>query len=275
VLTLETLKEILDNFPNAKFVKLQGMGEPLLNKNIPELLDELERRDIAIELFSNGTVFTEKLASQILSHKKLTFRFSLDASYKELFEKIRQGGDFDLITGNIRKLIKLRGSKKEPVISIWAVVTKETVDDIYNLIIKVKELGADYLDLQMFITDWGKQDLKQQIDKLKQPINNDLITEIKKTAGAYNLKVNIKTENFFTPKNKCSAPFTTTYISVKGDVIPCCILADADTIKMGNVLENNFKNIWNNEKYITLRKHIKEHKLDEFCKNCYLQEYRS
>ncbi len=47
------------------------------------------------------------------------------------------------------------------------------------------------------------------------------------------------------------------------------ILADADTVKMGNVFEQDFATIWNDAPYRTLRQQIRDHQLPEFCKNCY------
>ena len=57
------------------------------------------------------------------------------------------------------------------------------------------------------------------------------------------------------------------YISVNGDVIPCCL---AGVPSFGNMMEGGFAKVWNGETYQTYRRHVYTATPYGMCKNCYL-----
>jgi radical SAM protein with 4Fe4S-binding SPASM domain len=57
------------------------------------------------------------------------------------------------------------------------------------------------------------------------------------------------------PHNRCWWIYYSTVICWNGDVVPCCRDAQGDYI-MGNVLTQDFKEIWNSEKYKKFRHEI-------------------
>lgn len=59
-------------------------------------------------------------------------------------------------------------------------------------------------------------------------------------------------------------------VAADGDVVPCCVIAESDVIRMGNLFEEDFSVIWNSEAYRRFRHRIRTHDLHDFCKNCYL-----
>jgi radical SAM protein with 4Fe4S-binding SPASM domain len=69
----------------------------------------------------------------------------------------------------------------------------------------------------------------------------------------------------------CMLPWTETMINWDGSVLPCCAVY-SEKYAFGNILENSFKEIWNNEMYIAARKEILGIKNDRqtichICKN--------
>jgi radical SAM protein with 4Fe4S-binding SPASM domain len=75
--------------------------------------------------------------------------------------------------------------------------------------------------------------------------------------------------NFLSKEKPCRWPWTSAYVASNGDVVPCCIVADSDTVCMGNVFEQPFGEIWNGPAYRQLREQIRSHQLPSFCHNCY------
>ena len=53
----------------------------------------------------------------------------------------------------------------------------------------------------------------------------------------------------------CMLPWTETMINWDGSVLPCCAVY-SEKYAFGNILENSFKEIWNNEMYVSARKEI-------------------
>lgn len=97
-----------------------------------------------------------------------------------------------------------------------------------------------------------------------------VLKESQRVASENQVDLRIFYGNFFSKKKKCAWPWTNVYIASNGDVVPCCNLADSDTIKMGNVFEKDFSEIWNSKEYQDLRDRIRTHNLPDFCKNCYI-----
>ena len=50
---------------------------------------------------------------------------------------------------------------------------------------------------------------------------------------------------------------------------PCCEIADSSVVKMGNVFEERFADIWNNDRYRELRRRIAEDDIPDYCRGCY------
>ena len=75
------------------------------------------------------------------------------------------------------------------------------------------------------------------------------------------------------PISHCTA-WLMPFIFVTGHVIPCCSGNEAGNrdfqkaTSLGNIYEHSFKDIWNGEKYKTLRKMIRENKVPTACRDC-------
>ena len=96
------------------------------------------------------------------------------------------------------------------------------------------------------------------------------VGEAENTAREIGLDLGISRNDYYTRRRKCVWPWTGAYVAANGDVVPCCIIADSDTAKMGNVFERDFGEIWNSPAYREFRKRIRNHDLPGYCRNCYL-----
>jgi len=54
----------------------------------------------------------------------------------------------------------------------------------------------------------------------------------------------------------CYIPWYSTMISINGDVYPCCCFYDGQVV-LGNIFEEDFSRIWNNDKYQQFRADLK------------------
>jgi radical SAM protein with 4Fe4S-binding SPASM domain len=75
-------------------------------------------------------------------------------------------------------------------------------------------------------------------------------------------------ENLHASQAVCQQLFSSCYITVDGYVTPCSANPDPRIINFGNLLRQNFNEIWNNSQYIQLREEIKKGKIPQFCKDC-------
>ena len=141
---------------------------------------------------------------------------------------------------------------------------------IYDL---CSDIGFDKLTFQVHLTDWGKIEWRkinnQQQINIQDRIILETLEKIKKKSAKEKIKIEIFKENLLSYEKQCDWPWTSTYLSKTGDIVPCCIIGDEKVESFGNVNDQSFSDIWNSEKYIEFRDKIKKNEIPEYCKNCY------
>src|SRR5579859_655353 len=272
-LDLETFRAILAHFPRLARIKLQGMGEPLLNKGLVEMLNEGEKRGISMRFTTNGSVCTDAMASDIAKLKHTFMTISVDGSNAEVFEKIRVKGNFSRVVSNIRRFIGARNESGVPKIDLWCVVTRQNLHQLTELVRLAKELKVDGITFQLFVSNWGKDSMNSHTDPLRMepdaPELAEALGRARRVSEEEQVRLEIFDANLLSRKHKCPWPWKSAYVCSNGDVVPCCVIADSSVVKLGNVLEQPFSEIWNSEEYQSLREKIREHDLPSYCRNCY------
>jgi radical SAM protein with 4Fe4S-binding SPASM domain len=273
-LTLDTFIQILDRIPHAARVKLQGMGEPLLNKNLIPMLQAGEKRGLQMFFHTNGSIGDPEKAAQLVQLKNTHIIYSVDGATAETFERVRPGSRFERIVENILTLTKLRDIKSKLLVSAWTVITQNNVQELAQIVRLAKQLGLTQIVIQPQLTNWGKDKMLVHTDEIQVETESDLFTtqlaEAQAIATAEGINLAVNQSNRFTRQSPCACAWNSTYIAANGDVVPCSVIADADIVKMGNVFETDFKEIWNSPAYQSLREQITNHDLPEYCKHCYL-----
>ena len=273
-LSKEDFTRIIDQFPNLIQIKLQGMGEPLLNKDLIDMLEIGEARGIDMYFISNGSIMSDEIIERLLKLRRTRITFSIDGATRETFEEIRRGGNFERVTENITRLTSARGKAKRPEITCWTVVTRKNIDELADIVRLARKLGLDRITIQTFLTDWGKDSMREFTEALsvRDEVSRleEAIADARRTAEEEGIDIEINYKDYLSKKHKCEWPWMSAFISSNGDVVPCCIIADPDTICMGNVFREDFEVIWNSEKYQKLRDMIGAHRLPDFCRNCYI-----
>ena len=268
---------ILNQLPLLIWVKLQGMGEPMLNRDLFSMLELGEKRNIHMQFTTNGSLLKGDVARQISKLKNTSIHFSIDGASAEVFQSIRVGSRFDIVCENIKNFAALVEDPNQLRMSAWMVLTKKNVHEAKDVVRLVKQLGINVLTLQPFLNNWGKEDITQRVDQIKldpKPILSeeayDSLDEVEKAARQEGVDLKVFKGDFYSESRKCSWPWRSAYICANGDVVPCAILADSDTVKMGNIYEQEFKEIWNSNKYQLFRERHIRHELPKYCQHCYL-----
>ena len=102
-MTFEHFKRIIDQIP-LRSVKLQGLGEPFLNKNIGQMAQYAKSRGIHVTTISNGSILPDINTLKFFDE----IRISFDSANKLTFESLRRGAHFDSILNNITELIRIK-----------------------------------------------------------------------------------------------------------------------------------------------------------------------
>lgn len=116
-LDLALFKKAIDEIaPHAvELVRFTGDGEPLLHKNIFEMIKYAkEHVKGKVNLTTNGLVLNGQISEKLLSLPVDYIDISIDAYTEETYNKIRQGGDYNKLMRNIQSLLKMRGEMRSP-----------------------------------------------------------------------------------------------------------------------------------------------------------------
>lgn len=275
-MNLDEFKRILDNFPLTLKVNIQGMGEPLLNKDIVAMIKYAKRQGKFVTVTTNGMLLDKEMAVRLIASGLDRLLVSLDSADKEAYEAVRIGASFSKVVENISNFVKERGEKRSPEVIIWMLGLKETIIGLPQMVALADQLRVDGLVLQNRITGWGKEEWFKKSKELEIDPEGEQIKEVFKRAEkeARENKVNFSINNRYTifkkdKKEKCNWPWGGAYIASDGSVVPCCLIADPKVCRLGNVLQEEFQSIWNNQNYRVLRRAIRKNKAPVYCQKCY------
>ncbi len=272
-LTTERFISILRQLPMLRQIKLQGMGEPLLNRHLIEMLEEGEIGGRAISIVTNGSVYTENIAKQLSCLRGTTIIISMDGATAETFEAIRVNGNFQKVVDNVADLVRRRGRSVWPGIELRSVVTLRNAHELPDLVRLAKRLGVDKLTITTLLTDWGKEEMEESIasiDVSREDARVDrTIRKSREVAAEIGMPLSVEHGQRYSRANRCPWPWQSSYIAANGDVVPCCQIADSSVVKMGNVFSEPFADVWNNDKYRELRRRIADNDIPHYCRSCY------
>jgi sulfatase maturation enzyme AslB (radical SAM superfamily) len=107
---------------------LSNDGEPFMHPEYMMMLRKVDEKLRGVNVFitSNGSLLNEEMIDQLFSlrNNQYYFVFSLDASYRELYERIRVGGDFEKVERNVKYFLskKRLGDIRNPYVVLQFIV---------------------------------------------------------------------------------------------------------------------------------------------------------
>ncbi len=221
-------------------IKLLFRGEPLLHKDIVKMVAYAKQHGVIEVAFNtNASLLTESRAREFIEAGLDKIVCSVDGCTKEVYERIRIGGNFDVVLGNIKRLQEF---KKEMGVS-HPIVRVQMVDTPKN-----------HHQIPEYIEFWGK---------IADQVATEALYEWEHMA-----------EDPSVSKEFCCAQlWQRLMILWNGDVVLCCG-DNRGRLRVGNVMKDNLADIWQSERLKVYRGlHLKgeSHKM-EICRRCGLRK---
>lgn len=259
----DDFKKIIDQFPSAATIHLQGLGEPFLHKDIFQMIDYIKSKKKQASLTTNGTLLDEPIVDKILKSGLDFLEFSIDAATAKTYENIRTGANFEDVLSNIRRLTSKIGDK--PQLKVLTVVMEENYKELPDLVKLLHNLKISSIYL-IRAQGWSEE------QGLIGSRNIELDKEIEKYTEE--AKVIARKRGIYFDYSKlrkmssmaCKRPWISTSAAVDGYITPCCRVTNPGILNFGNILEKDFNDIWNNAEYKEFRRLAKKHL--SVCKNC-------
>jgi radical SAM protein with 4Fe4S-binding SPASM domain len=275
-MSLQSFKRIVRQFPYLNCVKIQGMGEPFLNRELFDMVAYCNVKGIATYINNNGTALDRERIERLFRSPPARLSFSLDTPDRQTYKALRGRDYFDRVVENISLAVKEKGrTGANTDIRIWCVLNSSNVDQMGELVRLARSLGVDNLSIQTRLGSFGKSDIRERNESIRVDMFDrrsiSMLKEAERLAGALGLDFEIYTGSYYSENRPCDWVKASVYISVEGEVLPCCVIGDPRIVTMGNIFDRGgFRRIWNSRRYKRLREAIGRNRLPSFCENCYI-----
>lgn len=273
-LTLDDFKLFVERIPTVMKIKLQGMGEPLLNTSLWEMVKYAGTKGIRVETNTNGTLLNERICHEILDSGLSSISISLDGATAQTFERIRARANFRGVVRNIKRLLALRGRSSVPKVRIWMLGMRENIHELPDVMRLCRELGVDHLTLQHDLVFWGKEPWLRKLSSRAlrdDPQAERTVHEATLLARRIGLPFRCYRGNRYSVAKgiRCAWPWYSVLVTADGYVCPCCVAADPRIVHFGDLKSQRFEDIWNSGKYQAFRRELRAGNIPTFCRGCY------
>jgi radical SAM protein with 4Fe4S-binding SPASM domain len=234
-------KKIIDEAKDhLEFAVPYGVGEPLLNPEIYDMIGYCRKVGVPTGISTNATILTREASRRLIESGLDYIIFAVDGATPETYAKYRKGGDFERVCANIHGFLKVKKELKSKIFCIVQMVRlKENRHEIPDLIRMWRIEGIDEVRIK-------KDDVHNEGSAI--PGDNDQRPPM---------------------RHPCYLLWRgPMYIHYDGTVFPCCYIYPEEAI--GNVRKNSLQEIWNSEKMVRLREAHIRGSLDGYkaCQNC-------
>ena len=291
-ISLAELIRITDQLPELEQVYLHGIGEPLLNKDLPDIIRHLKRRKVYVLFNSNGILLNQQRQQDLVAAGLDELRISLDAASSSGYKKIRNSNAFEGVVDNLKSFLLFQKQQQVayPKLSLWFLGTRENIAELPRFVRLAAQIGIAevYLQRLVYFQDDEGYGLARAAKTLQDSSDgsSEFIQESQKTAAKLGIQFNASGQSDPTeslqgeaesmlPWSKCYRPLRRMYITASGNVLPCCIspfsTVDYASINLGNVFENTLEEIWRGSKYENFRKQHQTKTPPKCCRGCGVQ----
>jgi len=247
-MNIETFKKVIDSGEGfLEFVWLQDYGEPLLNKNIVEMVKYCKSKGVMVGISTNVTLLNKKISTELIDAGLGYIILSIDGVRKGTYERIRRGGNFESVVNNAFGFLDIKNKKKSDVfVVVQCILLKETEPEIPEFRRFWNRRGVNSVRIRTY------SDLKRFFEV--EDSKDDGKTSVRKTKPCFWLwkSPNIKWD---------------------GTLVPCCRDLKED-FKAGNINKMSLVGLWNSETMKNLRRvHVNgDAKSIPMCKHCDLYQ---
>lgn len=265
----KTLLDISKHYNATNIVLNVTGGEPLVRKDLFEIMDYANHLGFQWGMTSNGMLITDEILEKMNQTNMETISISLDG-LKETHESFRQvPGSFERIITNIKKLQRVPSIK---IVQVTTVANKKNLHELEALYQLMKELN---------VVSWRVINV-DPIGRAKE--NQEILLDKEEYRYLFSFIKEKRAENIINVEYGCShylglsleKELRDTYFSCvaglyvasilsNGDIFICPNVERRKEFIQGNIKKDNFVEVWEN-KFQLFRNNNRTK--SEHCKNC-------
>ena len=243
VMSMDDFKLVIDKIAfHTNTLLLYFMGEPFLNKSIYDMIAYARGKGIYVCMCTNGELMdAERLALSGINEVS----FQVGGTTQDVHAEYREGANLGATMGKLKELLeaKKRLGKTKMSVEVGFIVMKHNEHQIDGFVKEAEAMGVDRIhvikprvrtieEARRFLPKDGKYWLYD-----KNEYDRGVLAPAKNKRSL----------------DRCFMLWNSAAITWNGDLVPCCNDPHGRFV-MGNILKEDMKDIWNNERYRGLRR---------------------
>lgn len=285
-LTLAQVQAIVEQLPGLDRVVLHGIGEPLLNREIFDIVHWLKTRVATVLFNSDAISLTAPRARRLIESGLDEYRVSMDAATAATYRRLRGVEQFDRVVGNVRRLVELEREleRSTPKVSLWFTATRANLEELPAFVKLAAGAGIREVYVQRLVFNGlGLASEENALHRRLLARDQAVLSEATHTAA--DLGIALRASGLTTPLDSlkgdaphprhwagCQRPWTLAYVTANGNVLPCCIspwvARDYRGLVLGNAFRERLADIWNGERYRRFRTDFESDAPPDPCRGC-------
>ncbi len=274
-LPVECFKRIIDEQYGLVEIKLQGMGEPLLQRDdFFEMVRYARASHIWVRTTTNASLLHLRNNYQkLVDADPNEIQISIDGATKETFEGIRRQSDFEQVIENCITINKYCREKNVRRTKMWVVVQKQNVHEAHQLLDLAHRAGFEDLVYSIDLNFWGQQSWQATNTAVaaEDEMGPDLCEELVERGAKLGVRVSfwIIMDKFNTKSHDglCMWPWERAYVSSDERVVPCCMIANPEVSDLGSA--RDFSATWHSKTFEDFRQAHLDGNVPAVCTTCY------
>lgn len=257
IMSLDTWHRILAEIRDTTLVvQFYFQGEPLLNKDLPQMIKEAHEAGLYTIVSTNAQAMTEQMAEDLVTAGLDRIIVSMDGLSEASYNAYRIGGSLEKTKEALQWLrdAKSRHLKisKSPTIELQCLRLRSNEHEWAQFKRQYKTLGADRLvfkTAQLYDYTHGHPLMPSDKRYSRYVLGKDGVYHRKKVGKG------------------CFRVWSGAVITTNGDVLPCCY-DKAHAHAYGNIMVSSLKDLFGNEKATAFRKAALNEQ-PQICQECW------
>ena len=261
-LTLEEIYQLIDEIKRLGVLKINlSGGEPLMHPHFFEIAHYIRDSSLGLDLFTNGTLVTRRVAEKLKALNVLKVSVSLDSVTPEIHDVFRGK------KGAWKRTIKgIQNLKTEGItIKVAVSLSQLNLEEVVPLLEFFQKEGLhEYKFMPVFAT--GRK------PPLEVGISPGDFEKASRTLFVWKKNHNIESQSFIKREGmlNCGIGCSSLVIKSNGDVVPCP--AFGRKAVLGTIRDQSLKSIWNDSSLLNRLRNLNAES-HPICKKCNLLEY--
>jgi MoaA/NifB/PqqE/SkfB family radical SAM enzyme len=287
-LSLGEFTALVDQLPDLRRAVMQGIGEPLLNRDLAAMIRHLKQRDVYVVFNTNAALLTKRRQLELIDSGLDELRVSLDGSTPETYFKVRGIPVFERVVANVSEMVRTQREVRadHPRLSLWVTGLRENIAELPEVIDLAARVSVPEVYLQRMVFGFGDEGLASADQSIYEGFRaqiEPIIADAERRAVRHG--VSFRGADALSPRQSlvdrpaqtepwraCSRPLRLAYVTAQGTALPCCIApftdAPFDSISLGNFVRDGVQAVWHGEKYRRFREQLYSSEPPASCRNC-------